>query len=328
MEFKEENDVMLTTVNSNRRFIKDFQLPIPIYEPEYFDYYIDLFDEYFDTKRKYQVYLDLLAKLGGSEQFFECSKAIQEQSISLIKNSLAYQDFIQDTQEMFSGYKWRASKVPTKQVYKERNDKCYFLSIDLVKANYQALKYYTRKIKHIPKSKSDIVLGTDTFQEFISKFTEESYFKEAKKFRQIIFGNINPKRQQKIQKYLINHILAFLLDGNYFQESDLKDYSSDEIVFEVDKSFDIHYVKNILFKNFPDIELHIDKYQLILLKQNDVQPIFIRKFPNKIDFKSVESSIMPQCIKHIKNMPLNDYDLMFYHSNGMLAKYITPVKWE
>jgi hypothetical protein len=322
----------------NRRFTSDFQLPIPVRDAEYIQYYIDLFDDVFDTKRKYALFLDLHERLGGDEPFFQYSQKIQQEAIDIIKKSPAYEAFIHDTRDLFSGYKWLASKAPKGQVYKGINDGKRFLSIDLVKANYQALRYYTRHILQQPPSKDDIILGTSTFNEFIHKFTDEEYFMEAKKFRQVIFGNMNPKRQQTIQKYIINEVLAALLNNNLLDEAFLKDYTSDEIVFEITDDTPMQEVRVALeaIQQKMGIELHVDTYTLRWLKKAGDQAdakgggFFVRELDDgSVDFKGIEASLMPQAYKRYKGISeLQHEDLLFYASNGMLAKYLQPIQWK
>ena len=195
----------------NRLFVKDFLLPVPVCEPEYIEYYINLLDDIYDSKRKYAMFLDLYERLGeDDEKFFVYGAEIQKKALDLLKESPAYNKFIGDSRELFSGYKWLTTNVPKGQVYRGVNDGKRFLSVDLVKANYQALWYYTRILNEQTPADDDLVLGTDSFEDFIRKFTDEDYYVEAKKFRQVIFGNANPKRQQKIQRYIIDNILSFL----------------------------------------------------------------------------------------------------------------------
>lgn len=321
--------------HTNKRFIKDFLLPFPVADPEYIFYYVNLFDEVYHSKEKYDMYLTLFNKLGGDENFFLYSKEIQEAALNKIKNSPAYDSFIHDTCDLFSGYKWLATNVPKGQVYKGINDGKKFLSIDLVKANYQALKYYTRNILDLPANEDDLILGTNSFDEFIRKFTEEEYFMKAKKFRQVIFGNMNPKRQQTIQKYIINEILAYLFTNNLIPKENLKDYTSDEIVFEI-TNIDIQDILDDLkwLQSEMKIDLHLDIYTLKWLKkkgdnENSKEGFFVREFDDgRIDFKGIENSLMPQVYKHYKGMfDLREEDLLFYASNGMLARYVKPIEW-
>ncbi len=326
------------TAHLNRRFVKDFLLPVPVSEPEYIEYYIDLLDDVYDSKRKYAVFLDLFARLGcDDEKFFVYGADIQNRALDVVKDSPAYKKFIGDTSDLFSGYKWLTTNVPKGQVYRGVNDGRRFLSIDLVKANYQALWYYTRVMNEQSPSDDDLILGTDTFDGFIRKFTDEDYYAEAKKFRQVIFGNANPKRQQKIQRYIIDNILSFLLNEGFFAEKDLKDYTSDEIVFAIDDNTPVQPIFDALHEKEREwrIRLHLDTYTLRWLKKegedvnSKADKIFVREFDDgRVDFKNVEASLVPQAYKHYKGITdITEKDLMFYNSNGLLARYMKPLKW-
>lgn len=69
------------------------------------------------------------------------------------------------------------------------------------KANFTALRHYNK----------DIVGGKDTYEDFLGMFTDENYFKESKYIRQVIFGNVNPKRQITYEKFLMDKVLVKLL---------------------------------------------------------------------------------------------------------------------
>lgn len=332
-------NMIVPSTHLNKRFAKDLMLPIPVCEPEYIGYYIDLLDSVYNTKHKRSMFLDLWERLGcDDEAFFSYGARIQQEALELIKMSPSYESFIKDTSELFSGTKWVACGVPKGQVYQGKSDGKRFLSIDLVKANYQALRYYTRMILGKEPSDDDIVLGTSSFEEFISKFTDEEYYAEAKKFRQVIFGNMNPKRQQKIQRFIINKILASLLEEGWFSEKDLCDYTSDEIVFMLDDGSNTDSVIEYLNRKSSEwgIELHLDTYRLLWLKRagEDVSEkaskIFAREFDDgRVDFKNVEASLIPQVIKRYKGInKLDKKDLLFYASNGMLAMYMKPIEWD
>lgn len=60
-----------------------------------------------------------------------------------------------------------------------------------------------------------IVLGCETYQELLSKFTQNPYIFESKHIRQVIFGHLNPKRQQTIQKFLMQKVVTALVDSGF-----------------------------------------------------------------------------------------------------------------
>lgn len=61
--------------------------------------------------------------------------------------------------------------VTNMDVYRPDNDGKYFLSLDLKKANYNALKFYD----------PEIVLDTGFYEELISRFTDLDYRKRKGK---------------------------------------------------------------------------------------------------------------------------------------------------
>ena len=316
------------TVKTIRRFAKDFLLPIPVYEPKYLNYYLNLYDGLYHTKDKYNLLIATLNKHGGNEPLYSYSVQIRTNAENIIKNRESYQRFISNTNDIFTGHKWKYSAMPRGQVYKEFNDGKQFFSIDLTKANYQALKWYSRYIVQEDDNEDNLIMGTHNFDEFISLFSEDEYFHKAKKFREILFGYINPKRQQIIQKYLVEKIVIFCIDNSLFNMEDIRDYTSDEIVFALDDQNKANEYRDIInhFAKKNDLDIHIDVYTLRRLNPYDY---YVREMDNsEIDFKGIESSLMAQCYKHYFGINvLVDEDLIFLNSNHLLAKYIEPLQF-
>lgn len=316
---------MEISVHSKRRFVKDFMLPISVCDSPYFEYFLSLYQDVFATKTKYEMFVDLVNRLGGEEQFFQYSSKIQQEAIEKMKTMDSYKNFIEDTSDLFSGYKWTFNKIPKGQVYKSDSDGKRFFSIDIEKGNYSALRYYSMNIAKENDAYNNLILGSHSFDEFISNFTDEEYFKQAKKFRQVIFGNINPKRQQTIQKFIINNILNFVVYNKIFDINQLKDYTSDEIIFEGDISEE-NMQKLKQFTDYMNVNMHFEKFTI---KRLPPQNIYVKKMDNgNVEFKCVENSIMPQVYKKYFNYELLENDLVFVSSNGQLAKYLKPLEFD
>lgn len=316
---------MTITAHGRRRFVKDFLLPIPVCEDSCFNYYINLYENVLGSKTKYKMFTDLIEKLGGEESFFQYGSRIQQEAIEKMKGMESYKRFIGDTSNLFSGYKWTFNNVPKGQVYKSIGDKKRFFSIDIAKANYSALRYYSTKITKEEDTKDNLILGSHNFDEFISNFTEEEYFKQTKKFRQVLFGNINPKRQQTIQKYIINNILNFIIDNGIFELSQLKDYTSDEIIFEGEISEDNLKKLKQLTKDM-DVDMHFEGFTLKRLNPYDM---YVKEMDDgSVEFKCIENNLMTQAYKHYFGMDIVYEDLLFVANNGLLAKYLKPLEFE
>ena len=126
------------------------------------------------------------------------------------------------------GYSFKNEEsVTSNNIYNQTNVGKKFVSIDLKKANFQILR----------KMDKDIVLGADTYEEFIGKFTDIDYIKNSKYTRQVIFGKMNPKRHIKLEKYY-TYLMYKLLD-TYAKSHGWKIVSlnSDEIVYEASNAY-------------------------------------------------------------------------------------------
>ena len=156
----------------------------------------------------------------GSRRSFNLRYEISDNIIKTIKDTAAYKELGAADMDRFmvpnKGY-------PTKDVFKLENVGKCFLSIDFKKANFQALKHFF----------PGVVLNCNSYQDLIELFTNLDYFKNSKHLRQIIFGNLNPKRQARIQRFIIQQILDWAIGEEICEEKDVRMVSNDEVVFEL-----------------------------------------------------------------------------------------------
>jgi len=302
---------------AHKRFVKDFSLPIQILQNPYFEYYKNLYDNVYNSNKKYKLFQNTVNTLGSIEQFFSKTKRVMDSIIDEISVLEIYKKFNTD---ILDNYNVKLN-IPKQDIYNQNNDSRYFLSIDLRKANYNALKFYDK----------GLVLDTNNYNEFISKYTDLEYIKQSKYIRQVIYGNLNPKKQQKIQLYIVSKILNDVV-LKYFNINDLRNVSHDEIVVLIN---DLDYVIN----HNPSIYLDIDNYcrqlgievniELFKLKQFKPYPYYIKEYyeSNKVEFKSTPVVYFAQVYKNYFNMELTDYDLMFYYE-GNIAKFLNKLEFE
>ena len=114
-------------------------------------------------------------------------------------------------------------------MYNGENAGKVFVSFDLVKSNIQALNYADK----------EILFNSDTYENFIKRFTDSKYIARSKYFRQVVFGQMNPKRHITIAKFLISKVYETLRAHGLDWE--LVAVSSDEIVFEVPEDIEWNY---------------------------------------------------------------------------------------
>lgn len=204
------------------RFVKDYNLPIQITDEKYFFYFLDLYEKGFESKTKYFSLLDEIVKKYDSNPnvFLEFYYKTRNEIIETIEQSEAYKKF--NTMDMSSFKVIKNYNLPKKDIFNVTNLHKTLLSIDLSKANFQALRFADK----------DIVLGTNTYDELISKFTDSKYILDSKYLRQVIFGKLNPSRHISVEKYIMSLIMTQIERDFYFEKLIPISMSNDEIVFD------------------------------------------------------------------------------------------------
>src|SRR5574344_1345983 len=224
------------------RFIRDKKLPIDVFEEPYWSFYLDLYEKEFSSKTMWN---KLVEEVGdGVEKFLDdfytrrdiIIKDLHEKIDSKFNNNS--KDFSKDN--ILSSYydiDIELEDIKRTDVYLLENIGKTFISIDLRKANFEAINLYDNSIftgENITTSIDEI------YEKWISKFNIEGeetlneYIKTSKYFREVVFGNINPSRTIRIEKWIIAGISKFVRD--YLGSNGrLIQLGSDEVVFELSK---------------------------------------------------------------------------------------------
>ena len=134
-----------------KRFLKDCKIPINLLQDPYFDYFLDLYEDLYQSRTLYTLFHDLVERLGGEEFFFKEAKRITDSIIKDISSTVAFQKF--NTEDL-SRYDI-VSEVSQQSIYTQKNAGHGYASFDLIKANYNALKFID----------PDIVFNTKNYEE-------------------------------------------------------------------------------------------------------------------------------------------------------------------
>lgn len=291
-----------------KRFVNDMNLSFPVLEDPYFDYYVDLYNEHHNSKEKLNLLIKEIEKFDSQEDFLKDYYKTRDNILEALKND-AYNNFISMDMNKFGIKNTVFSK---KSVFKKDNVGKTFVSIDLVKANFQALKFIDK----------DLVLGANTYYELISKFTDMEYIKESKYIRQVIFGNLNPKRTTTIERYLIEQILNLLFNRNCVHIKDIHMVYADEIVYEVKENLDIDSICNLttIIKETLNIDVDIEIYKLKQI--GNIHSFFVKELLNKEGYEimCVPQDLKPQVLKYLKRETVNEFDRTF-KNDGRIAIY-------
>ena len=312
-----------------KRFVKDFNLPINLVDSPYFEYYMDRYDffpkeEWKNCQQTIETSFD-----GNVDKWLENYSQIRDNIITTIENSTAFQEF--------NNVDMKKIVLPTFSVgdlniYNNSNTGKIFISIDLKKANFQALRRYN----------PEIVMNCKTYDELMEKFGGDDYFKKSKNTRQVIFGMLNPKKTIHFEKYLIGSIFGTpdnLLFTFLYNNTELVTVKSDEIVFEItDKAMVPDFNRNFLnllkkeIKEHNDLDVTVEAFHLsrIVCENHNGNTVdgYIRNFylDNKSDLKNVSSIFHPQIYAFSKGLDLNENDL-FFKAEDQTAKFCYPLKF-
>lgn len=289
-------------------FVYTFKLPISVLREKYFDYYVELLDPYYDVKKKLKIYHEALH---NCEEDGSLRK--NNLHVHLIKEIKNKKDFIRfSNSENINDLINNQTYIPHLEIYQRDHVGKHFISIDLNKANFQCLKYFG----------FDLFNGKSSFNDFIDSYTKEEILKESKILRQVVFGSLNPKRQQAMQKHMMMTIMEIVKVSGLFPSGlKIHSISSDEIYFEAKlEDFDkIEKMKEMINNNGFDVRVEHFK-----LHAPFVKPGYYKEFTNgdPKSFNLVPKDKLCQFIKLVENKPFDERDFLFCGPDGELSKHM------
>lgn len=302
---------MELTNRLRRRFIKDNSLPIPLTDEPYFSYFMDLYDKDFSTKKKMADFMEIVSRFDTEEEVLDFMASITDRIINDVKENPKYQEFLKADMNQFSVK--RAKKYPSSTIFKECHTGKELISIDLSKANFQAMNYFNKEI-----------LNAETYQELVSRYTNYKHIINSKYIRQVIFGNLT-KRVDTIELYMTYQIVEKLEEMGM----EIVLVKNDEVVLEGNK--EIYEICVNLMKVLP-IDVAIEHFVLKVLRNQYGQPyksdkFFVKQFLNSTDektlsfeIKATDATFYSQFYKLLKGMDITEDDLIFINE-GFVAMY-------
>lgn len=192
---------MNNEIKLRQRFCKDCDIPVNIFDEPYFSDRLKLFDFLYDSVSKWDLFKSELTKYDSAIDYFADYSRIKDEAIETVRGTEGFQLF---TAYGINDFSIKNKGLPVNKIYNPENNGRVFLSIDMKKANFSALHEY----------RDDIFGGSDTWEDFISRFTDNKHIINSKYIRQVIMGNLNPKRQTAYEKMLMDKLLTDILHAN------------------------------------------------------------------------------------------------------------------
>lgn len=224
--------------------------------------------------------------------------------------------------ESFSEKGWELSEILDMSQFKTdytelefndyKKDK-YYLSIDLRQANWQAFKYAFNL--DLPKWEEWV----------ISEFDIHPFYAESKSWRQLLFGNTNPKRLQTIQKHMMGKLIEKLTSE---MSCAIVSRRSDELVLELSY---LPIVHSFMFENlssWAEMQVKVTCFKVELVESLG-EGIKVKHFFELNGQPNPPSKMMSvpgnRFFMHLKNIilkkPILERDL-FFEQDRKLAQWV------
>lgn len=306
---------MVISNKIKERFCKDCNIPLRLFHEPYFTDRLKLYDKYYNTLSKWDLFVEELQKYNCEQDYFEEYNRVKDAAINDIKKSDGFQRF---NEEDMNKYSVKYTNLPSKDIFKPSNDKKLFISIDMKKANFSVLKHYD----------SDIFGKAETWEEFIGKYTSNKHIINSKYIRQVILGNCNPKRQVTYEKNIMGQVLDVLIDvekiGYFLNE--IVFFSNDEIVIDMEEYVNCLNNRKITeskVKECFDVPFKVELFYLRKINgTNGYYKEIIKTLDEReYEFKCLDSYMLPFVLRKFQNQEITESDKVFYHE-GMLSKFI------
>lgn len=299
----------LSDLKMRQKFVDDYRLPIKIMDSPYFEYYLKLYWDDFQLEQKAENFQKAVDKLKGKVQseWYRIKDSIE----SDVKSKPKFLELQNTTFDNNNNL-----QLPNGNPYNQEDGKHICVSVDIRSANYNSLKYFDKSL----------VLDTQDYNELISKYTDLEYFKESKIFRQLIFEPLLSKKQGQIQKKITLKSAQEIME--LITPMKVKTVSNDELIllFERDKET-LQTVNDKMNKVMEKLThqsiLKHEVFEVVHLKD---KYFFKKNIDGTFLLRKVPGQVYAQCFKKVKNLPIEDYDLLFIDGeSGNIAKYLTPI---
>ncbi len=310
---------MEVSAKAKERFCKDCNVSIRIFQEPYFTDRLKLYDKFYGTLGKWEVFLRELTKYHCEQDYFEEYNRVKDAAIMYIKNTEAYQRF---NAEDMNKYRVSHPDLPGKDIFKAANDGRVFISIDMKKANFSSLQHYDPAIFDY----------ADSWEDFIGRYTGNQHIINSKYIRQVILGNCNPKRHITYEKYLMDGVLTSLTEI-YVPIDKIVFFSNDEIVADVsdmnkpEQELTRFQIENGMKDMAIPLKTELFTLHKIIGSDGYYKEIISNNGDTEIEFKCLDNFSLPFVLRRFSGEEITDSDRMFYHE-GLLAKFMEIPKIE
>lgn len=300
----------MLTASLNKRFVTDMKLPITLYSEPYFSERLAALDPIYHCIANYELFCKEVGSFQNPEEYFAEYNRVKDSAINFIKSTSGWSKFNAEEKDRFKALQFN---YRTNDIYKDSFRNKYFISVDIKKANFSALRQYD----------AGIFDNAPTWEEFLGKFTSFPTIIGSKYIRQVILGNCNPPRVISYEKYLMSHITKTLTEKLPYP---VVFFSNDEVIFEIEKE---NLEDGVWVSNFVEsvgkrfgIPLKTEYFKLEQLahKLGYIKRIYdVYTYQETIEFKCMDGDFAHIIVKQFTGQPITENDLCVYFK-GFVAQ--------
>lgn len=306
---------------ARKKFVRDCSLPINVYKEPYFTLRMETIDPVYQATMKYEKFLKEVSGFGNIRTYLDFYSQVQSNAIMGIKKADGYKELVQTYIERTEIDK-SLDNISNSDVYKKDNHGKSFISLDIRHSNFHTFKFMDK----------GILGGAETYEDFIVQYCGEGFdhIIESRFMRQVIFGNCNPKMQNRISKYIMGILINEVIIPMYGLDK-IEQYTIDEVVISVEDvrqekllKIDELYRRLREFRDKYGVELKMDLFTLHNIKDTDfyIKDILITTQPKfMMELKKVDIETVPFIMRALLGEEVKDHDKVVNH-DGKLATLI------
>ena len=301
-------------------FRKYTKLPLPLTKHQFVNYYLDCLDPYTSCRA---IFSQFLQDIETHETVFKLNSRIEQvinSIITYIKEHPSVQTF---KDAVFEQEMKLLKSSPYKihcELYKKENQDRLFISVDIVKADFNIIKYYHPEVFH----------HLSTWEEFVVSFLGEkpiNTLKSSKSIRERIFGLVKlGNKTNSLAEYFIHKILHEM----NISPANVITIATDEVVLSYDQS-----TFRRLFDRYHGNFFKVQAFRLVKLPKYDY---FVKEHFHPVEgidnqqievtrreFKCVPLNFIMQCIKQYEGQPILEIDRKFSIDSDQVATFDEPI---
>lgn len=289
-------------------FIDDVGLKTKMVVEPYFTYFLNLFENECQSLTKWEALMAYIKEKGLTPQdYIGMRSNVAKDVIEAIKATDEYATFLESPMDF-------APSIGKVDIYTNNFDGKEIISYDMKSSNFQVMKHFNESL----------VLGCETYDELISKFTDCPLLIGSKSLRQYIFGNLNQKRIMNLSQCASTQLARAIgkRDGLH-----LIGVNNDEVFYGVTDPKLIGEPQMIVFDGIEFTPSRFTLRELRFIGDNGKHiKAYVKEHSNgKKTIHSCMSVFYPQVYKLVNMQEISDYDLAFIHE-GILSSFNHPLQ--